>query len=224
MKDKKEYEKEIDEIIKVIHWLDSYRKFRVADPTKMERSIEEVCPPHIVKRWKKVEKKIREMDNALRESPLRRLLTIASILRFVSISCLMGIFMGFMAVMLLKVRIPLSYAAIMAIVVIGVVVIPNFYLYFDRYLRQRIQMYYERLEDRFQYRMKKVKNLAQEMIYHLDQLVEKSRLDPKKVRFKLYHIDYDAIEVTSKPGWFSRLIHPHSLYKVMPSIGKTSKE
>ena len=197
------YEEKIDELLKIIHWLDSYRTFKITEPSRIESSIEKTCPPKIVKRWKRVKKEIREMNRALSESPLRRLLAMASILRFVSLTCIMGLFLSFMIIITSKVTIPLNYPTMMGIIIIAVVIIPNFYLYLDRYLRQKIKSYYE-AGDRFRSRMKKVKSLAQELIYYTSELVKKAELDPSKLTFKLYNIDYHGIEVKSKPKFFSK--------------------
>jgi len=201
---RREYQEKIDELLRIIHWLDGYRTFRVADPSRIELSIERICPPKIVKRWKRVRKEIREMNRALSESPLRNLLAMASILRFVSLTCIMGLFFSFMALMIFRIKVSLSYPTIMVVVVIAVVIIPNFYLYFDRYLRHRIKSYYEKAEDRFGFKMKKVKSLAQELIYYVSELVKKAELDPNKLGFKLNNVDYDGIEVKSKPKFFSK--------------------
>ena len=72
--DAKEAQKKVDELMKIIRWLDDYRVFKVADPSSVERSIQNFYPLNLQRTWKRVKKDINAMNDALTKSPLRRLM------------------------------------------------------------------------------------------------------------------------------------------------------
>ncbi|MGQ9641955.1 MAG: hypothetical protein ACUVUF_07530 [Candidatus Bathycorpusculaceae bacterium] len=212
---KKETQQKVDELIKIIRWLDDYRVFRVADPVSIEKAILTFCPPELQTSWKRVKKDINAMNKALVESPLRRLIAFATVLRSVATTSIIGFMVLFLAVALFRVSLSLSYTFVFILVIFCLVVLPNFYLYLDRYVRYKIREYHKNLESVFALRMEKVKDFAQQTIYYMNQLIGKYGLDPEKNKFRLRHYDYEGLILVKKRRF-------SGLYIVKPQLIKMS--
>lgn len=202
--DVKEAQRKVDELMKIIRWADDYRVFKVADPKRIDVSIQRLCPSRLVKKWKRVKKDIIMMNEALIESPLRRLIAFATIMRSAAMTSIMGFAVLFVAVAFFRVPLNLSYSATVAIVALCLVVVPNFYLYFDRYVRIRIQQYHENFKSKFSPRMEKVRDFAQDLIFYMNDVIREYGLNPEKNKFRLRHGDYEGI-VRVKKQRFSGL-------------------
>jgi hypothetical protein len=207
----KEAQKKVDELIKIIRWLDDYRVFKVADPSSIERSIQEFYPSNLRKMWKKVKKDIIAMNYTLIKSPLRRLMAMAAILRSIATTCIMSLILLFMIVVFFRVPLKLPYMTIVLLVSFCLVIIPNLYLYLDRYIRLKIREYNKNLESVFESRIKEVKDLAQQTIFYMNDVIKRFNLDPDKNKFRLRHYDYEGL-VLIKKGRFSEF------YTVKPAI------
>jgi len=196
--DSKEGQRKVDELMKIIRWVDDYRVFKVADPKHIEASIQRLCTSHLVRKWKRVKKDIIAMNEALAESPLRKLIAIATIMRSIAMTSIMGFAVLFIIVAFFRVSLNLSYSAVVAIVLLCLVIIPNFYLYLDRYVRIRIQQYYRNFESRFSPRMEKVKDFAQDLIFYMNDVIREYSLNSDKNKFRLRHCDYKGVICVKK--------------------------
>ncbi len=186
--------------------------FKVADTKYVEASVQRICSSHLVAKWKRVKKDVTDMNEALTKSPLRRLIAIATIMRLVAMTSIMGFVMLFIVVALLKVALGLSYSAVVALVLICLVIVPNSYLYLDRYVRFRIREYHASLESRFLPRMRKVKEFAQDVIFHMNDVIREYDLNPDKCKFRLRHCDYEGV-ICVKKSRFSGLFVVKPLVK-----------
>lgn len=191
--DAKEAQQKVDQLMKIIRWIDDYRIFKVADPTHIEASIQKFCPSYLITEWKRVKKDINAMNEALTESPLRRLMAVATIMRSIAMTSIMGFIVLFIAVVLFQAKLNLSYFAVVTIVLFCLVVVPNFYLYLDRYVRIKIREYHENLKPKFSLRMEKVKDFAQNVIFYMNDVIREHDLDPDKNKFRLRHCDYEGL-------------------------------
>ncbi len=196
--DSKKAQQKVDELMKIIRWADDYRVFKVADTKHVEVSIQRICPSHLVAKWKRVKKDVTAMNEALTESPLRRLIAISTVMRSVAMTSIMGFVALFIAVAFLKVSLNLSYFAVAAIVLFCLVIVPNSYLYLDRYVRIRIREYHASLETKFSPRMEKVKDFAQDVIFYMNDVIREYNLDPDKNKFRLRHCDYEGVVLVKK--------------------------
>lgn len=210
----KEAQRKVDELMRIIRWFDDYRAFKVADPAHIERALLATCPKDLVSYWKRVRKDINAMNDAIGRSPLRRLIAASAILRSVATTVLIGFVALFIGVAFLKVPLSLSYPATVALVLSCLVIVPNFYLYLDRYLRLRIREYHENLGPVVSSRMEKVKNFAQQMIFYMNGIIREFKLNPRKNRFRLRNHDYEGLALIKK-RWFS------GMYTLEPVIDST---
>ncbi|MEM3549855.1 MAG: hypothetical protein QXN87_04955 [Candidatus Bathyarchaeia archaeon] len=212
MKDKrKEVKQNVEELMKIIRWLDDYRTFRVANPATIEKSILAVCPSNIVMSWRRVKKDIDAMNDALAKGPLRKFIALVALLRTVTTTIMLGFVALFFVVVLFRVSLQLSYNMVVLIILACLVVVPNSYLYLDRYLRLKIQEHHESLGSKFSSRMGKVTDFAQQLIFHMNNLIKNSKLDPRENQFRLRHCDYDGLVVVKKRRF-------SGIYTVMPLI------
>lgn len=208
----KEAQRKVDELMKIVRWMDDYRVFRVADPKHIEASIQRLCPSYLLAKWKRVKKDITAMNEALIESPLRKLIAVATIMRLVAMTSIMGFIVLFMVVAFFRVSLKFSYPAFVALVLLCLVIVPNSYLYLDRYVRIRIREYYRNLESRFAPRIEKVKDFAQDVIFYINDVIREYGLNPDKNKFRLRHCDYEGVVLVKKQR-FSRLFTVKPLIK-----------
>lgn len=207
----KEAQKKVDELMKIIRWLDDYRVFKVADPSSVERSIQNFYPLNLQRMWKRVKKDINAMNDALTKSPLRRLMAAAAILRTIATTSIIGFILLFIIVAFFRVSLKLPYLMIVLLVFFCLVIIPNLYLYLDRYIRLRIREYHKNLEPVFASRMEKVKDFAQQTIFYMNDVIKRFNLDPDKNKFRLRRYDYEGL-ILIKKRRFS------GVYTVKPAI------
>lgn len=217
MKDKrKEVKQNVEELMKIIRWLDDYRTFRVANPAAIEKLILAICPPNLVMSWRRVKKDINAMNDAVAKGPLKKFIALAAVLRTVATTIMLGFVALFFAVVLFRVSLQLSYGAVVLIILACLVIVPNSYLYLDRYLRLKIKEHHESLGSRFSSRMEKVKDFAQQLIFYMNDLIMNSKLDPHENKFRLRHCDYDGLVLVKKRRF-------SGVYTVMPSIESHKK-
>jgi hypothetical protein len=189
----KEAQRRVDELMKIIRWIDDYRVFKVADPANIEASIQKFCPSDLITEWKRVKKDIKDMNEALTKSPLRKLMVISIIMRLVAMTTITCFIVLLTAVIFFRVKLNLSYSAVVTIALFCLVVIPNFYLYLDRYVRIKIREYHENLKPKFLSRMEKVKDFAQNLIFCMNAIIREHYLNPDKNKFRLRNCDYKGL-------------------------------
>lgn len=197
------HKKRLEKIVRVIECSDSIRKGHLHATTKLAKEL--ISLESSKAEFKYLRRDFRKVEGVLKSSLHRRLNRILKITNVLQIVCLQYFVLVMILTAILRVQpeiaeqvgILFTFPVMLTMFILAVT-----YLVMDRYLKKRIKAFTEKRSEP-KGRDRRLKELAQKFINMLNEEVAKFKEDPKKFRFRIYHTDYERIQIVKKPGAIS---------------------
>jgi len=197
----------LDEIIKVIEFFEKARARKISSPSEYDKVVIGVRDSE--KHLKAVKKYYTKMVNlATSHKKINLMIKITSVLHAVS-------FFVFTAVIVVSLVILLMYFLVKPLtlnyllfyffqgIVIAMVILLSIFPVMRGYTEKKLKAFYDQHSTELKSAERRGKEIVQKYIFILGKELKMYKMNPKKFRFKIYHEDYQGIEIIKKPGIFS---------------------
>jgi len=195
-KDRINYDLLLDVIIKI----DMFRDMKVTNPQALERMLIKTGVKGLREELRILRREASRISSAVSSNKkFIRYVRMALILKMAAVTAVLLIIALVILTLITGNPIFASIALWYPILLVAIVIIPNAYLIVDYYARTELQIMKERKARGLIRSYEKLRELNQGLI---NKLIENALIDkkhPKKLRFKLWHLDYEGIRIVRRP-------------------------
>ncbi|MHA1632657.1 MAG: hypothetical protein ACTSXC_07640 [Candidatus Freyarchaeota archaeon] len=190
-------------LARVISDLDNMRYGIYVSPERVEKEIARIRFSGVRSAWKKCRKEMYEVSRSLAASQKFRKYSVLSVLlRFLAVASLLSVgFLFLLAYIKPEFMSMLGVVRNPIFILIFIMLIPNAAAIADYLVRQHVK---DRLRASGIKERRRLKHAIDELISILVREAKKVKVDRKKLKIKLFYVDYNGIEVIKKPGIFRK--------------------
>jgi len=185
--------------------IDMFRDLKVTSPQALERMLMKTGIKGLREELRVLRREVSRIASAV--SSNKKFLRYAKTALVLKILAVTGVLSIVALVVLSLITENYGYVAIALwypTLLLTIVILPNAYLIVDYLARSELQLMKERRARGLMKSAEKLRELNQMLI---NKLIENAKLDkknPKKLKFKLWHLDYKGIRVVRKPWILGR--------------------